>query len=373
MKCFLILAFSWQLFNPVFSCGNEYGFTLDGKRIHTRYLYLSERMSHFDTKRIQTRLNKLAQITRTGEATFKTWSDISVNLMKLGKIDSAIHILIPLVEKHPDEYNLLSNLGTCYELNGNLTKALEYISKGYEINHSSHFGSEWIHIKILEAKIKEKNTPGWLDHNNIIEIEELIKHTNREMSPRYIEKINRNFFYQLRTRAPFTPAPNKVMANLLETIGDFNMEYGSYENALLGYIYALVYENSNWLDRKIKEKIRALNIKRDNLPSKPELPDAFVKMMKRSQINPELVLMGIDEFANNQDSIHLHEMQVIDSLEILHNQLTAKTKKDNKSLKAKERIIAKNKNERFLFLGIGLLIGAVLTFLLLRRRKSNST
>ena len=85
-------------------------------------------MSHFDTKRIQTRLNKLAQITKTGEATFKTWSDISVNLMKLGKIDSAIHILIPLVEKHPDEYNLLSNLGTCYELNGNLTKALEYLS-----------------------------------------------------------------------------------------------------------------------------------------------------------------------------------------------------------------------------------------------------
>ena len=78
-------------------------------------------------------------------------------------------------------------------------------------------------------------------------------------------------------------------------------------------------------------------------------------------------------FANKQDSIHLHEIQVIDSLEILQNQLTAKTKKDNKSLKAKERIIAKNKNERFLFLGIGLLIGAVLTFLLLRRRKSNST
>ena len=93
--------------------------------------------------------------------------------------------------------------------------------------------------------------------------------------------------------------------------------------------------------------------------------------MKRSQINPELVLMGIDEFANKQDSIHLHKMQVIDSLEILQNQLTAKTKKDNKSLKAKERINEKIKNERLLFLGIGLLIGAVLTFLLLR--KSNST
>ena len=95
--------------------------------------------------------------------------------------------------------------------------------------------------------------------------------------------------------------------------------------------------------------------------------------MKRSQINPELVLMGIDEFANKQDSIHLYEMQVIDSLEILQNQLTAKTKKDNKSLKAKERINEKIKNERFLFLGIGLLIGAVLTFLLPLRRKSNST
>lgn len=372
MKCFLTLMLSLQLFYPLFSCGNEYGFTLDGKRIHTRYFYLSARMLKFDTEKIQERLDALALQTESGKATFKTWSDISVNLMKLGKVDSALRILLPLVEKHPDEYNLLSNLGTCYELNGNLTKALEYISKGYKINPSSHFGSEWIHVKILEAKIKEKNTPGWLDHNNIFELAELIKQGNDNISQRRIERINRNFFYQLRTRAPFTPAPNKVMANLLETIADFNMEYGTYENALLGYIYALEFEGSNWLDRKIKAKIKSLNKKRDNMSTKPELPDAFIKMMKRSEINPDIALMGIDEFAHKLDAVDLEEARVIDSLEILKDQLTISAKENKKNLQARlsrEVIISKIKNEKYLFLGIGVLFGTALSFLLFRLKR----
>ena len=369
MKAFILLFLGLQFFNPVFSCGNEYGHSLDGRRIHTRYFYLSQRMLHFDTEEIHKRLDALTLKVQSGKESFKNWSDISVNLMKLGKVDSAIRILLPLIEEHPNEYNLLSNLGTCYELNGNLKKALEYISKGYEINPSSHSGTEWIHIKILKAKIKEKNAPGWLNQNSIIEISKLPRRYFDRRNPRSIEKINRSFFYQLRTRAPFTPGPNKVMANLLETFGDFNREYGTYENALLGYIYALDFQESNWMYRKIKAKIKDLNEKRDNMRIAHELSDAFVRIMKRSKINPDIVLLGIADFAQKQDSIHLDEVAVLDSLEYLQKQLTASSQENKRSIQIKDNVISKIKNEKYQFLAIGLLIGAFVVFIIFRKKR----
>lgn len=139
-----------------YPCGNEYGETLDGTRMYGRYFYLSPDMRAFNTERLTEHLDDLYRRSGNLSGDYKIWSDIAVNLMKLGMADSAIKILIPLAKKYPEEYNILANLGTGYELIGALDSAHKYISKGFEINPRSHRGSEWIHVKILEAKIQEK-------------------------------------------------------------------------------------------------------------------------------------------------------------------------------------------------------------------------
>jgi ribose 1,5-bisphosphokinase PhnN len=111
------------------------------------------------------------------------------------------------------------------------------------------------------------------------------------------------------------------------------------------------------------------------MSTKPELPDAFIKMMKRSEINPDIVLMGIDEFAHKLDALDIEEARVIDSLEILRDQLTISAKENKKNLQARlsrEAIISKIKKEKYLFLGIGVLFGTALSFLLfhLKRQKT---
>ena len=360
-----------------YPCGNEYGYALDGTRIYTEYFYLSERMLHFDTVNIENRLNELNKKIEKGTADYKTWSDVAVNLMKIGKADSSIKILLPLIAERPNEYNLIANLGTCYELTGELDSALKYISKGLEINTSSHYGSEWIHVKILEAKIKQKSNSRWMITNEIVSVKELISDLDSANMRQKLHKINDDFFFQIRTRAPFTPAPNRTLGNLLMTLGDFNARYGTYENALLAYIYALEFQKSpdlsyraSDLEKKIKNKIKALNQQRDAQDKIVELPEMFVKMMKRSKLDPELLLLGLDDIANTLDSINIVEYVTNDSMAIM------KLKVDSlqsvvSSANAQNKDEANNETEvnSYLFLLVGLTIGISLSLLIIIKKR----
>jgi len=54
----------------------------------------------------------------------------------------------------------LPDLGTAYELAGKNEPALRWIREGLRRNPNSHKGTEWLHVKILEAKIEqEKQRP----------------------------------------------------------------------------------------------------------------------------------------------------------------------------------------------------------------------
>jgi len=373
MKSSILIILLLALANKVYPCGNEYGHTLDGKRIPTRYFFLSERMLHFDTLEIQHKLTALRAKVNSGSATFKTRSDIALNLMKLGQADSSIKILRPLLREHPNEYTINANLGTAYELAGQLDSALKYISEGYQINPKSHRGSEWVHIKILEAKLKEQQQSGWMATNAILDLRELLNKVKAKNQHRARRNVNQSIFYQVRTRAPFTPAPNKILSNMLQTLGDFNAESGTYENALLAYAFAIKFQPSSYLGRKIKEKIITLNRRRDAHPDIWELPDAFVRIIHIGKLNPDLLLMGLDGFAEQLDSMHLNEAFRQDSLNILKNQLDSIQTQTNKIIKTKNGQLSRAIKAKYIFLVLGLFIGILLTSSIFKRKRKKQT
>jgi LPXTG-motif cell wall-anchored protein len=325
---------------------------------------------HFDTLEINNRIIKLQNKRNQDSENFKTLSDIAANLLKIGKIDSAIKILRPLIPKNPNEYNLFANLGTAYELVDELDSAIKYISKGLQLNANSHYGSEWIHVKILEAKILEKKSPGWLRNNRIITVEDLLVKMNNTENRIDLRILNRHVFYQIRTRVPFTPAPNKVISNLLLTLGDFNKQVGTYENALLAYIYSIKFAESISSEEYTKDKIKELNKLRDSQSKIDELPQVFIKMMKRSKIDPEILLIGIDDYANQLDSLHLSEIIVSDSLKLMQIQIDSIKSTNAKEIEIKDNQISDEESNKYLFLLLGLLIGIALTFLILRKKKN---
>ena len=160
--------------------------------------------------------------------------NISATLIKMGDYEKALPLLEDLVRDYPEEYAVHSNLGTLYELMGNPDSAIVHIKKGIELNPASHKHSEWIHVRILEAKLGLRNDPNWLKKNSLLE------YPKKGTELTIVEKEIRldQAVYQLKTRLPFTPVPDPILSQLCEEMAEFSAWAVSIQEAYILFILA---------------------------------------------------------------------------------------------------------------------------------------
>lgn len=205
---------------------------------------------NFNTRMISQKIIKLEKKLRE-ERSYMLLSDYALMLMKLGRNAEALQILKTLYFAYPDEYQLASNLGTSYELAGEVDSALKYIRRGMELNPLEHEGSEWVHVKILETKKKLAADPDYLDSHTVLELT-----TEQE----YDTLVGRQVELQVRERFPFCPGPDRIMASLMLDLGDVTLNTNSIEDAKTYYNIAKYYfgDSSAMVEDKIAEAIRLL-------------------------------------------------------------------------------------------------------------------
>ena len=171
------------------------------------------------------RERELRPIASAENADFRSRNDYAATLLHLARTKEALGILEALASQHPNEYSILATLGTAYELDGQLDRALQYISKATELNPKSHMGTEWLHIKILVAKIALHKDPTWLETHSVLGD----PFTTRKYAEEQL-KITDAITYQLNERLQFVNAPDAVVADLLYDMGrlyDSNFDYAS--------------------------------------------------------------------------------------------------------------------------------------------------
>ena len=145
-----------------------------------------------------------------------------------------------LYQQHPEEYNIVGNLGTAYELAGNIPRAIEFLKKAIELNPQSHYGSEWIHLKVLEEKAKA-----------IPQFRNIIQLNNENNFARWLfadspsdekmKELKKQLFYQLKERISFVPAPDAAVGQLLMDLGDLEQKSGDKNIAKQYYEKAIEY------------------------------------------------------------------------------------------------------------------------------------
>lgn len=154
------------------ACINEYRVKLNGEVIYTNghdgvpYSYYKNLDQESKLKELQ-RADSIYR--KTGK--LEDYSDYGVMLVYNGKYSEAKSIFQKIEKNQPGLYATAANLGTVYELIGKNDSAYYWIDKAIKINPESHDGSEWIHLKILEAKIKAENDSGFFDSYNILELD----------------------------------------------------------------------------------------------------------------------------------------------------------------------------------------------------------
>lgn len=181
-----------------------------------------------------------------GKWTSQNLSNYSVWLIKAGKVKEAKKVLDTLIVNYPDNYSINANYGTLMELLGENKKALLYTQKAIAIDRTSHDGSEWIHVKILEAKIKNETDASWFKQTNLLGYNfgtgtipdtSIIKNVLRERA------VLKQILYQLHERTYFIQPKDEIVADLFYTAACiFQCTYGN-EYAMDLYIMSMDYGN----------------------------------------------------------------------------------------------------------------------------------
>jgi tetratricopeptide (TPR) repeat protein len=189
-------------------------------------------------------------------------SDKGLLLILLKEYNQAIAIYLEIEKIEPNRYSTASNIGTAYELLGENENALRWIKKSVEIDAKSHKGSEWIHIKILEAKLKGEQfiTSDFLLNTNF-GTEKLPKSS---LTSWELANLSEELYYQLNERISFVKPKDKIVAQLLFDLANANFLLGNFDVAKNDYEMAKEYGfENNLIEERIRESERLIKLPKE--------------------------------------------------------------------------------------------------------------
>ena len=152
-----------------------------------------------------------------GATNFNDRSDYSAALMYLGRNQEAIELLTQLEKEKPGEYFIAGNLGTAYELSGNNKAALYWIEEEIKRDPTAHEGTEWLHAKILKAKIGREKDPDFFKKHSVLELQPENISSPMAIDDKWLTPKELTFAIenQLAERLQFVKPPDAPVASLL--------------------------------------------------------------------------------------------------------------------------------------------------------------
>jgi tetratricopeptide (TPR) repeat protein len=269
--------------NSIFACFNETRVTMDGNfivsDIESPVPY--GRNYAYEKKDLERRLKKLDS-TWKADGILDDYSDYGVTLAYLSRYQEALKVFQEIEAKDPGRYATAANMGTTYELLGNNELAYQWIKKAVEIDPSSHDSSEWLHVKILEVKIKGDK---YLNTQYLLGTDfgtDVLPQSSRSKSELW--SLRNAIFYQLNERVSFIKPKDKIVALLLYELGNICTITDEATSAYRVYQKAKEYGYDSPLFQRRFEYVRELQSKID---SKPD-----VKKFTRQYLTPRNVLTG---------------------------------------------------------------------------------
>ncbi|HJR75290.1 MAG TPA: hypothetical protein VJ806_16825 [Luteimonas sp.] len=254
MRFALTLWTSMVLLLPAVShaCINAVGTDHRGKRFEPAFHVGEDLEKAMTAKRSEsywvTHTRQIAGKARK-EPDFKNLTDLAITLIYRERYAPAIELLLTIEKRYPGHHETAANLGTALELAGYDQVALRWIRIGIQRNSEEHWGTEWLHARILEAKLAAASNPGYLDNHSVAGLKfgaQLVPPMpamppGNDGKPVKPWQLNRAFDYQLSERLQFVRAPDPVVANLLMDWATLNLAGGPVESADALYGLAMRY------------------------------------------------------------------------------------------------------------------------------------
>lgn len=153
-----------------------------------------------------------------------------------GDVQKAVTMFLDLENSNP-EYAFAASLGTAYELSGDNQNALKWIKEGVKKNPASHYGTEWLHVAILEAKINLEKDPGYYAEKSVLDMpkklpadpDDIFANFNGQNFNRM--QVETALAYQLYERTLFVKPEDVVVADLLYSLSRISGNKNDFKSA----------------------------------------------------------------------------------------------------------------------------------------------
>jgi len=237
--------------NKTAGCFWVTGTTYDAKPITTG-LPVSHRLRMAIQRNIQVSGAEMEAALRHA-TNYNDRSDYSVALARLGRNDESVALLKQLESEQPGNYFIAANLGTALELSGQNEEALRWIKEGLKRNPDAHHGTEWLHAKILEAKIARQKDPEFFKHHSVLELDPAHISGDLKLDGKSFASTNVTSAIQdqLEERLQFVKPPDEAVASLFFDYAA--MEYG-YPGAKVDIQNKIYDQKISW--RKTKRTLK---------------------------------------------------------------------------------------------------------------------
>jgi hypothetical protein len=195
-----------------FETGTKYDGSIDwrtGRSIKANLRYSLEKSLAGEGAELEERFR--------GRTEFPLRNKYAVALMYLGRSKEAITLLQQMESEKPGEYSVAANLGTAFELSGDNHNALHWIKEGIRRNFNSHAGTEWLHVKILEAKIAQEKDPNYFQTHSVLNLDpaKIDSGVIVDGSEMQVAQLIQALHYQLVERMKFVKPPDAPVGGLL--------------------------------------------------------------------------------------------------------------------------------------------------------------
>jgi tetratricopeptide (TPR) repeat protein len=242
---FLVFVLSLQCF----ACFWSYERNLHGQEVvlneHAPEQYVADLRRQYDADYWNDELKDL----ESKPVSVESQNDMAVALAHLGRYREALTYLEKIEQTSPSRYETAANLGTTYELLGQDQVALKWIREALHRNPSSHHGTEWLHVRILEAKLALRKDPNWLRSHIVLgynfgdgpepKLPAALSSVEEQ------NKVQRAIEYQLGERLMFVKPPDPMVADLLYSLASLRSLTTSVERGIVLLRYGLSFGPAN--------------------------------------------------------------------------------------------------------------------------------
>jgi hypothetical protein len=107
-----------------------------------------------------TRLVKAAQERKL---TADELADLGALHIRLGEVSKAVDVLRPAQREHPNHFRIAANLGTAWQLQGDLAQAAACLEQAVRLAPGKYQGAEELHLKLVRLRQRQPNDAQDLD------------------------------------------------------------------------------------------------------------------------------------------------------------------------------------------------------------------